>query len=104
MKMLEILSGLFISGVGVIHDLLKTYADLRMWKEEDIKVDHQWLAVAIEKGVLRGPISDYSWSSEDKIPTRELRGTHQVVVALNAEKKIKYRIRQGESVLLTKKL
>lgn len=102
--MVEVFSGLVISGVGVIHDLLKTYADLNAWKEEDTKVDGEWLAVAIEKGVLPGPISDYTWSSEDKIPTRELRGTHQVVVALNAAKKIKYRIRQGESMLLTKKL
>jgi hypothetical protein len=102
--MVEVFSGLFISGVGVIHDLLKTYADLKTWKEEDTKVDGEWLVIAIEKGVLPGPISDYTWSSEDKIPTRELRGTHQVVVALNAEKKIKYRIRRGESMLLTKKL
>jgi hypothetical protein len=37
-------------------------------------------------------------------PTRELRGTHQVVVAVNAGKKIKYRIKQGESMFLTKRI
>jgi hypothetical protein len=97
--MIEIFSGLFISGVGVIHDLVKTYADLNTWQEEDLRVDGEWLELAMEKGVL--PPDDYTWSREDKIPTRELRGTHEVVVAVNADKKIKYRIRQGESMILT---
>lgn len=100
--MIEIFSGLVISGVGVIHDLLKTYADLNTWKEEDVKVDGEWLALAIEEGVL--PPGDYTWSSEDKIPTRELRGTHEVVIAFNADKKIRYRIKQGESQFLTRHL
>lgn len=60
--------------------------------------------LAIEKGVLEGSVKDYTWSAEDRIPTRELRGTHQVVVAVNAEKKIKYRIKQGESMFLTKRI
>jgi hypothetical protein len=100
--MIEIFSGLFISGVGVFHDLVKTYADLNTWKEEDLRVDGEWLQLAIEKGVL--PPDDYTWSWEAKIPTRELRGTHEVVVAVNADKKIKYRIRQGESMILTRRV
>ncbi len=36
-SMIEIFSGLFISGVGVIHDLLRTYADLNTWTEQDVK-------------------------------------------------------------------
>lgn len=101
-SMIEIFSGLFISGVGVIHDLLRTYADLNTWTEQDIKVDGDWLPLAIEKGVL--PPDDYTWSSEDKIPTPELRGTHEVVIAYNADKKIKYRIKHGESQFLTRRL
>lgn len=66
------LSGLVISGVGVIHDLLRTYSDLNTWKEMDVKVDGEWLALAIEKGVLDGSVKDYTWSAEDRIPTREL--------------------------------
>ena len=97
-------SGLIISGIGVIHDLLKSYADIRIWKEDDLEVDGEWLTLAIEKGILQGPESSYTWSSENKVPSRELRGTHQVVVAFNAEKRIKYRIRQGESMLLTRKI
>src|SRR5205807_906149 len=81
------LSGLIVSGIGVIHDLIHSYADLQTWREEDITVDDEWLPLAIEKGILAGPLSDYTWSSEHKIPTRELRGTHQVVVAFNEEKK-----------------
>ena len=50
-SMIEIFSGLFISGVGVIHDLLRTYADLNTSEEQDIKVDGDWLLLAIEKGV-----------------------------------------------------
>jgi hypothetical protein len=57
-----------------------------------------------KKGILRGSEDDYTWSAEDKIPTRELRGTHQVVVALNEEQKIKYRLRLGESMLLTRRV
>ena len=38
-SMIEIFSGLFISGIGVIHDLLRTYADLNTWTEQDIKFD-----------------------------------------------------------------
>ncbi len=102
--MLEVLSGLVISGIGVIHDLVKTYGELRTWEEKDVTVDGEWLPVAVDKGILPGPISDYTWSSEEKIPTRELKGTHQVVVAVNAEKKIRYRIRQGQSMVLTKRV
>jgi hypothetical protein len=50
-------SGLIISGIGVIHDLVKTYGDLRTWKEEDLLVDDEWLSLAIEKDVLPGPES-----------------------------------------------
>jgi hypothetical protein len=69
-------SGLAISGIGVIHDLLRTY----------------------------GTIGDYSWSWESEVATRELRGTHEVVIAFNETKKVKYRIRQGESSIVMRKL
>jgi hypothetical protein len=73
-------------------------------KEQDLKVDERFLAVAIEKGILAGPEDAYTWSAEDKIPTRELQGTHEVVVAFNEEKKVKYRLRLGESMLLTRRV
>ncbi len=45
--------------------------------------------------------------SEDKVATRELRGTHSVVMAGNEEKRTKYRVvrgREGDRLVLMKRL
>ena len=94
--MLEI-AGIVISGVGLLNDLWGRYKDLSAWQEADLLVDNEYLALALSKGVLQGAETDYLWSNEDKVATRELRGTHHVVIAFNADKKVKYRIVRGRA-------
>lgn len=89
------LAGLAISGIGLLTNLLKQHKDLSKWEEKDIEVDSEWLQVAIEKGVVDGPMSELGWMSERRLPTAELKRTHAAIIAVNEEKRIKYRIVQG---------
>lgn len=100
------IAGLVLSGIGLLNDRRNTYRDIKFWSEQDLEVDREWLALAIAKGLLAASEQDYTWCRLDKVPTRELKGTHQVVVALNEEERILYRIMQGpvgNRVVLTKK-
>ena len=103
--MIEI-AELIVSGISLLNDLRELHKDLTAWSEADLLVDDEWLALALAKGQLAGILSDYSWSAEARVPTRELKGTHQIVVAHNDLKKIKYRIVKGvgNRLVLTKKL
>jgi hypothetical protein len=105
--MLEI-AGLVVSAVGLAIDLGARFTDWVKWDEgDDLLVDGDWLAVAISKGVLDGGENDYGWSSENKVATRLLKGTHSVVMAADEDKKMKYRIvrgREGERLVLLKRL
>ena len=105
--MLEI-AGLAISSVGLAVDLAARFAGWAKWEEgEDLPVDNDWLAAAISEGVLDGAGSDYSWSREDKVATRVLKGTHSVVMAADEKKRTKYRLvrgREGDRLVLVKRL
>src|SRR5262245_15476833 len=94
-KMLEV-AGFVVSGIGLLNDLLGTHKDMTAWQEADLLVDGRWLDVAIAKGLLTGHSNDYNWTPEARVPTLELEGTHTVVVAHNDDKKIKYRLVQGQ--------
>jgi len=94
--MLEI-AGVMISGVSLLNDLLGRFKDLATWAEADLLVDGDYLPLALAKGHLQGSAEEFTWSREEKVPTRELRGTHRVVIAFNAERKVKYRICRGRS-------
>lgn len=103
--MIEI-AGLVIEGIGLVNELYSRYTDLTKWEEADLKVDDDWLPLALSKGILKGRDGDYLWSAEDKVPTHELRGTARVVVAYNQAQKRKYRIcrgRTGDLIILMKK-
>ncbi|MGQ3048078.1 MAG: hypothetical protein ACT6Q8_19730 [Niveispirillum sp.] len=89
------IAGLTISGLSLVNDLGNTIKDLRSWSEQDIEVDSDWLRLAISKGVLDGSEADYAWLLEKRLPSMELTGTHQAVVAVNTDKRIKYRIFLG---------
>ena len=89
------IAGLAISGFGFFKDLSEIYRDLRSWEEVDLEVELGWLGVALEKNVLAGNKSDYSWSLARRVPTLELKGTHQPVLAINKDKRIKYRLVVG---------
>jgi hypothetical protein len=91
------IAGVVISGVGLLNDLWDRFKDLSAWQEADLLVDNEYLPLALSKGVLQGAEADYLWSNEDKAATRELRGTHHVVIAFNADKKVKYRIVRGRA-------
>jgi len=88
-------AGLVISGFSLLHELGKTYHDLREWKEEDVEIDFDWLPLAFQKGLLDGGPDDYAWVRLRSVPTKELAGTHKAVIAYNAEKRIRYRVVQG---------
>ena len=89
-------AGLSISAIGVINDLLQTYRDLAKWVETDIEVDSDWRDLALNKNLLDGSADHYRWMSERRVPSAELRGSHSVVVAINKDKRLKYRVVRGE--------
>src|SRR5688500_4904826 len=89
------IAGLVVSGISLFNDLLNTSRDLKSWEEKDLPVDREWLGLAIEAGRVTGPIGKFAWASEERVPTLELKGEAQVVIAHNNEKKIRYRIVQG---------
>ncbi|MCH8925571.1 MAG: hypothetical protein IH924_05460 [Proteobacteria bacterium] len=102
--MLEI-AGIVVSGLGLMADLAGKIADWNRWEQgKDLLVDGDWVAVAIDKGILDGAVSDYSWSKADKVATRELKGTRSVFMAIDDKKKIKYRIVRKSGLVLMKKL
>jgi hypothetical protein len=104
--MMEI-AGLVISGVSLLNDLSGRFKDLSMWTEADLLVDSEYLSLALAKGEIEGSPEEFVWSREDGVPTRELRGTHRVVIAFNSETKIKYRLcrgRPGDRLILMKKV
>jgi hypothetical protein len=91
------IAGVMISGVSLLNDLWGRFKDLSTWTEADLLVDGDYLALALAAGQLAGAETDFVWSREEKVPSRELRGTHRVVVAFNADKKVTYRITQGRA-------
>jgi hypothetical protein len=110
MVLLFEIAGLSVSGLNTVLNFRKTVQDWLAWKDEDVEVDNEWLDLAINKGVLKGKPGDYEWTRLISLPTPELKGTHSAVVAINNEKRIKYRIVQGSPtepdgrIILTKKL
>src|SRR5687768_18119476 len=100
------IAGLVVSGISLLNDLMNTFRDLKSWKEKDLPVDREWLGLAIEKGRMTGAIDSFCWVDEEKVPTKELKGKHQVVIAHNDAQKILYRIVRGRpdarSVLMQK--
>ncbi|MBX9588610.1 MAG: hypothetical protein K2X43_04845 [Hyphomonadaceae bacterium] len=92
--MMEI-AGMVISGVSLLNDLWGRFKDLSTWIEADLLVDREYLSLALAEGQLEGLEQEYAWSREESVPTRELRGTHRVVIAFNSERKIKYRLCRG---------
>jgi hypothetical protein len=89
------IAGLMVSGISLFNDLLNTCRDLRRWEERDLPVDREWLGLAIEAGRVTGAMESFAWVRERKVPILELKGTYQVVIAHNDEKKILYRIADG---------
>lgn len=99
------MAGFIFSGVGFARSLYKTYRDFSTWARGDLPVDREWLPLAIEKNYLEAPIENYSWARPKRIPTLELRGTHEVVIFFNKDKKEAYRITDGSdrpSILIRK--
>ena len=91
-----------VSIVGLSLQLWKKYKDAQKWETRDKLVDNQWFTLAIEKGVLEADI-DYSWSLLEKVETRLLQETHDIIYALDEEAQIKYRILLGDLVLLARR-
>ena len=89
--MIEI-AGFVISGVSFVKDLYKEYKDFSTWPLSDLTVDRHWLSEALEQNILDGTPEDYVWAGQERIPTFELQGTHEVVIFFNKDKKEAYRI------------
>ena len=86
------IAGFVISGFSLVNDLIETHQDLSRWVTQDLQVDRKWLPLAIEKGLLSGSATDYAWSRAESAATKELRGTHTVIVAYNDENRTLYQI------------
>jgi hypothetical protein len=89
------IAGVAISYIGLSTGLAKIHSDWAKWEKADLLVDGDWLKLAIGKDILDGTESDYRWSRENKVATRELKGTHSVVVAADEKKRTRYRIVRG---------
>ncbi|MEO0368952.1 MAG: hypothetical protein AAF197_09235 [Pseudomonadota bacterium] len=87
------IAGLTMTGVQFAYELIKDGREALTWAEEDLPVDGAFLNVAIEVGHL--PPSEYSWMLMEKVPTAELRGSHETVFFVNASKGIRYRLIRG---------
>ena len=90
-----------VSIVGLGLQLWNKYKDAQKWETRDKLVDNHWFTLAIEKGVLEADL-DYSWSHLEKVETRLLQETHDIIYALDEEAQIKYRILLGDLVLLAR--
>ena len=87
-------------------DLYALYSDLSSWPAEDLLVDSEWLPLALERDHLPGEEQDYAWARAERVPTLELKESHEVVVAHNSEKKVLYRVVRGpeaDRLVLTRK-
>ena len=101
------IAGFVFSSIGLAADLAGRIKDWAEFEDADLLVDREWLALAIDKGKLEGAEGDYFWSKEDKVATRELKGTHSVVMAADEKKRTKYRVvrgREGDRLVLMKRL
>lgn len=94
MAIVEI-AGLSITSLGAAANLGRLFKDFTKWDEKDLQVDQDWLGLALQNGHLDGDIADYGWMGERQVPSAELRGSHSVVIAVNKDKRVKYRICQG---------
>ena len=90
------------SAVGLAITLWDKFKSARKWPEADKLVDIKWPDVAKEKGVLDPEIT-YVWRRPTEVERLLLEGKHDVVYALDKERKIKYRLTTGDLVLLGKK-
>ena len=101
------IAGLAVSGIGLLNDFGTTYRDILKWQEEDVEVDAEWLELALNKGIIEGTLDSFAWANLRRVPTLELKGTHQPVVAINKDKRVKYRIVRGsvdDRLVLMKKV
>ena len=91
-----------ISVIGLAVTLWQKHKEAKTWTQEDKLVDSEWLELAKEKGVI-DPEVIYGWSVPESVERRLLAGTHEMVFALDPERKIKYRITNGHAILLARK-
>jgi hypothetical protein len=100
--MLLEVAGVAVSAIGLVNDLVTRYQDLTEWTAADLLADDTWRKLAIAKGTL--PAGDYVWSRPEKVAGRELAGTHAVVLACVAEKRLKYRICRKDGTVLLRRV
>ena len=94
--MIEI-AGLVLTGISLATDLASRHKDLTAWDTQELEVDRHWLALATENELLDGVEADYVWAAARSVASRELRGSHEVVLAHNDEKKTIHRIVRGRA-------
>ena len=70
------IAGVVISGLSFANDLWASFRDLHSWEEQDLPVDAEWPAVAMEKVVI--PRARYGWEAERAVPTGELKGKYEL--------------------------
>ena len=91
----------FVMGGVIIDDVLpasqwmRKADDAPTWEESDIMVDKKWLKLALEHGLLDGNGGDYLYANQSHVSSMELERSAEVVLAVNAARRIKYRITIG---------
>ena len=86
-----------VAVIGLLRDWLK-------WDElEPLQVDAKWIETAQDQDVIPAD-QTYVWSNVDKVETRALAGTHEIVWIVDKMKRTRRKvIRRDGSVLMAKK-
>jgi hypothetical protein len=85
-----------IAVIGLLKDWLQ-------WTElEPLQVDNKWLDIAKEKNVVPTDRA-YRWSDKDKVETRRLEDTYEIVWLIDKVKRTKKRVMQGNDLVLMAK-
>ena len=85
-----------IAVIGLLKDWLQ-------WTElEPLQVDDKWLDLAKEKNVVRAD-GAYRWTDKDKVETRRLAGTYDIVWLIDKLKRTKQKVMRGNDLVLMAK-
>lgn len=96
-----------VTAIALYRDLLNLHPDLPQWPVDPLNIDGKWLSIALEAGHITGAVSDYRWVLPRKVDENEGSQTHSAVIAINAERKIRYQLQRealGSQLILMKVL
>ncbi len=84
-----------IAVIGLLRDWLQ-------WTElEPLQVDVKWLNLAKDQSIVPGD-GQYRWSAKDKVETRRLEDTYEIVWLIDKVKRTRQKVVWGDLVLMAK--